>query len=100
MSTRPVGTRASRTCSPRSTCAARTMTASGWVRIMSTASSADSFAPGLFAGHRVLVVGGTSGIGAGIGRAFATLGGEVQVTGAARGEVDASDLPGAVLDVA
>jgi NAD(P)-dependent dehydrogenase (short-subunit alcohol dehydrogenase family) len=68
--------------------------------IMSTASSADSFAPDLYAGRRVLVVGGTSGIGAGIGRAFATLGGEVQVTGATRQEVDAADLPGAVLDVA
>ena len=38
---------------------------------MSTSSSADSFAPGLFAGRRVLVVGGTSGIGAGIATAFA-----------------------------
>ncbi|MGD9510352.1 MAG: SDR family NAD(P)-dependent oxidoreductase [Geminicoccaceae bacterium] len=67
---------------------------------MSTASSADSFAPSLFAGRRVLVVGGTSGIGAGIGAAFAALGGEVLVTGATQPEVDAAALPGAVLDVA
>lgn len=67
---------------------------------MSTVSSADSFAPGLFAGRRVLVVGGTSGIGAGIGAAVAALGGEVQVTGATRQEVDAAPLPGEVLDVA
>lgn len=67
---------------------------------MSTASSADSFAPDLFAGRRVVVVGGTSGIGAGIAAAFAALGGEVQVTGATLPEVDAAAFPGVVLDVA
>ena len=66
---------------------------------MSTVSSADSFAPSLFAGRRVLVVGGTSGIGAGIGRAFAALGGAVLVTGATSSEVDGATLPGEVLDV-
>ena len=66
---------------------------------MSTVSSADSFAPNLFAGRRVLVVGGTSGIGAGIGRAFAALGGAVLVTGATSSEVDGATLPGEVLDV-
>ena len=66
---------------------------------MSTSSSADSFAPGLFAGRRVVVVGGTSGIGAGIGRAFAALGGEVLVTGATSGEVAAATLPAMILNV-
>lgn len=66
---------------------------------MSTSSSADSFAPGLFAGRSVLVVGGTSGIGAGIGRAFAALGSEVLVTGATAAEAEAAILPAVVLDV-
>ena len=66
---------------------------------MSTASSADSFAPGLFAGRRVVVVGGTGGIGAGIATAFAALGGEVLVTGATPGEVAAATLPAMVLNV-
>ena len=66
---------------------------------MSTSSSADSFAPGLFTGRRIVVVGGTSGIGAGIGRAFAALGGEVLVTGATSGEVAAATLPAMVLNV-
>ena len=67
---------------------------------MSTSSSADAFAPGLFAGRRVLVVGGTSGIGAGIGAAFAALGAQVRVTGATPPEVAASALPAELLDVA
>ena len=67
--------------------------------IMSTSSSADSFAPGLFAGRRVLVVGGTSGIGAGIAAAFAALGGEVLVTGATRRRSTQRTRPAAVLDV-
>jgi len=67
---------------------------------MSTASSADSFAPGLFAGRRVVVVGGTGGIGAGIAAAFAALGGEVLVTGAADAELEAAILPVMLLDVA
>ena len=66
---------------------------------MSTSSSADSFAPGLFTGRRIAVVGGTSGIGAGIARAFAALGGEVLVTGATSGEVAAATLPAMVLNV-
>ena len=66
---------------------------------MSTSSSADSFAPGLFTGRRIVVVGGTSGIGTGIGRAFAALGGEVLVTGATPGEVAAATLPAMVLNV-
>ena len=66
---------------------------------MSTSSSAEAFAPDLFAGHRVLVVGGTSGIGAGIATAFAALRAEVRVTGATPPEVAASALPADVLDV-
>ena len=66
---------------------------------MSTSSSADSFAPGLFAGRRVLVVGGTSGIGASIAGAFAALGAEVLATGATPGEVAAAEGPAALLDV-
>jgi NADPH:quinone reductase-like Zn-dependent oxidoreductase len=44
---------------------------------MSTSSSADALAalrPDLFAGQRVLVTGGTSGIGAAVARGFARLG--------------------------
>ena len=66
---------------------------------MSTSSSADSFAPGLFAGRRVLVVGGTSGIGAGIAAAFAALGAEMLVTGATAAEVERATGPATVLDV-
>jgi NAD(P)-dependent dehydrogenase (short-subunit alcohol dehydrogenase family) len=43
-----------------------------------------------FRGHRVLVVGGTSGIGAGIGSAFAAQGAQVTVTGATEAEVAAA----------
>ena len=67
---------------------------------MSTSSSAEAFAPDLFAGRRLLVVGGTSGIGAGIAAAFAALGAAVRVTGATPPEVAASALPADVLDVA
>ncbi len=66
---------------------------------MSTSSSADSFAPGLFASRRVLVVGGTSGIGAGIAAGFAALGAELLVTGATPAEAAAAERPAAVLDV-
>ncbi|MFL5332382.1 MAG: SDR family NAD(P)-dependent oxidoreductase [Geminicoccaceae bacterium] len=66
---------------------------------MSTSSSADSYAPGLFAGRRILVVGGTSGIGDGIAAAFAALGGEVLVTGATAAEAAASGHPAVALDV-
>jgi NAD(P)-dependent dehydrogenase (short-subunit alcohol dehydrogenase family) len=40
--------------------------------------------------RRVLVIGGTSGIGAGIGAAFARRGAQVTVTGATQAEVDAA----------
>ena len=66
---------------------------------MSTSSSADSFAPGLFAGRSVLVVGGTSGIGAGIAAAFSALGAETLVTGATPAEVERATGPATVLDV-
>lgn len=66
---------------------------------MSTSSSADSFAPGLFTNKRVLVVGGTSGIGAGIAAAFAALGGDVLVTGATMAEAEAAAHPATALDV-
>lgn len=47
-----------------------------------------SYAPGLFDGRQVLVVGGTSGIGAGIAAAFAQAGAQVKVTGATAADVD------------
>ena len=88
------GTAASRTCSPRSTCAAGTTPRSGWGRTMSTSSSADAvartFAPDLFAGAQVLVTGGTSGIGAAVARAFLRSGAEVTATGASEPELDAA----------
>lgn len=59
-----------------------------------------------FAGRQVLVVGGTSGIGAGIAAAFLRLGAKVRVTGAAQQDVQAAgqdpEIAGAdpaVLDV-
>jgi NAD(P)-dependent dehydrogenase (short-subunit alcohol dehydrogenase family) len=57
---------------------------------MSISSSADPF--DCFRGARVLVTGGTSGIGLAIGRAFATCGAMVTVTGATKAEVDACPL--------
>lgn len=48
--------------------------------------SATTFCLDLFAGKVVLVVGGTTGIGAGIAGAFAGLGAVVTVTGATAGE--------------
>ncbi|MGI8896361.1 MAG: SDR family NAD(P)-dependent oxidoreductase [Casimicrobiaceae bacterium] len=44
----------------------------------------ETFRPDLFTGQVVLVVGGTTGIGAAIARAFAALGAVVTVTGATR----------------
>ena len=63
-----------------------------------------TFSPDLFADRDVLVVGATSGIGAGIAAAFADHGARVLVTGATAAEVDgcAADRRGgevAVLDV-
>lgn len=55
-----------------------------------------------FSGSRVLVVGGTSGIGAGIAAAFLTEGAEVSVTGATEAEAAAAAETGVrslVLDV-
>ena len=55
---------------------------------------AQTFRSDLLAGHVALVVGGTSGIGAAIGNALATVGAVVTVTGATRTEVDAArDTP-------
>jgi NAD(P)-dependent dehydrogenase (short-subunit alcohol dehydrogenase family) len=61
-----------------------------------------SFASDAFAGRQVLVVGGTSGIGAGIAKGFAGHGAAVQVTGATPAEVDrarAGGLVASALDV-
>ena len=59
-----------------------------------------SFAKDAFSGCHVLVIGGTSGIGAGIARAFAEHGAVVQVTGATAAEAaQATGLDATVLDV-
>ena len=59
-----------------------------------------SFAKDAFAERQVLVVGGTSGIGAGIARAFAAHGATVRVTGATAAEVaQAGGLDASLLDV-
>jgi NAD(P)-dependent dehydrogenase (short-subunit alcohol dehydrogenase family) len=59
---------------------------------MSSSSSADlawASAPGWFAGCRVLVTGGTSGIGAAVARAVARAGADVTATGVAAAELGA-----------
>ena len=55
------------------------------------------FDPLLFAGRQVLVVGGTSGIGAGIAAGFVKHGAQVRVTGATEADVAAAqqEAPGA-----
>jgi NAD(P)-dependent dehydrogenase (short-subunit alcohol dehydrogenase family) len=59
------------------------------------------WARGWYAGKRVLVTGGTSGIGAAVSRAFALAGARVTATGVAQGEIDAlagdADFAGATL---
>ena len=63
-------------------------------------TTSTGFTPDAFAGRHVLVVGGTSGIGAGIARGFAAHGATVQVTGATAGEVErAEGLVAQPLDV-
>jgi NAD(P)-dependent dehydrogenase (short-subunit alcohol dehydrogenase family) len=49
-----------------------------------------TFSPDLFSGRRVLVLGGTSGIGLGAARAFRHLGAEVLATGASEAERNAA----------
>jgi NAD(P)-dependent dehydrogenase (short-subunit alcohol dehydrogenase family) len=66
---------------------------------MSTAHSGSGFRPDLFSGRTVLVVGGTSGIGAGIGDAFAAHGAQVIATGATDAEIDAARAAGKALDL-
>ncbi|MDF2798257.1 MAG: 3-oxoacyl-(acyl-carrier-protein) reductase [Devosia sp.] len=72
---------------------------------MSTSSSAEAvsydWARSWYAGKRVLVTGGTSGIGAAVARAFALSGAHVTATGVAQREIDAlagdADFAGAEL---
>jgi len=61
--------------------------------------TASTFRGDLYAGKSVLVVGGTSGIGAGIADAFAALGAAVIVTGASQQECSASSHRAIAADV-
>lgn len=55
----------------------------------------NTYAPNLYAGHQILVVGGTSGIGAGIAAAFRSAGAAVHVTGATAADLQvAGEDPG------
>jgi NAD(P)-dependent dehydrogenase (short-subunit alcohol dehydrogenase family) len=63
-------------------------------------NSGSGFDSGLYAGRQVLVVGGSSGIGAGIAAAFAAHGASVRVTGATAGEVERFMAAGAADDAA
>jgi NAD(P)-dependent dehydrogenase (short-subunit alcohol dehydrogenase family) len=56
----------------------------------------DAFAANLFEGQQVLVVGGTSGIGAGIAAAFLRRGARVMATGATEGDIGAARDDGAL----
>jgi NAD(P)-dependent dehydrogenase (short-subunit alcohol dehydrogenase family) len=58
-----------------------------------------TFRDDLYADKSVLVVGGTSGIGAGIADAFAALGAQVSVTGATQQECDGSSHRAIAADV-
>ena len=55
---------------------------------MSDQHAAGTYAPALFDGREVLVVGGTSGIGAGIAAGFRAAGASVTVTGATAADVE------------
>ena len=55
---------------------------------MASMKPTTTFARGLFSGRQVLVVGGTSGIGAGIAAAFLWHGASVTITGASAADVD------------
>lgn len=55
------------------------------------AALADAFRPGLFAGRRAIVTGGTSGIGLGTAQFLASLGARVTAVGLAAADAPASD---------
>jgi NAD(P)-dependent dehydrogenase (short-subunit alcohol dehydrogenase family) len=63
--------------------------------------NSQTFDATLFAGRQVLVVGGTSGIGAGVAQAFAQHGARVRVTGATAQDVQQAEcaMDASVLDV-
>jgi NAD(P)-dependent dehydrogenase (short-subunit alcohol dehydrogenase family) len=66
---------------------------------MTPAGNDSGFRNDLFAGRRVLVVGATSGIGAGIAAAFAAHGAHVVATGATETEVAAAQEAQTALDL-
>src|SRR3546814_2354866 len=90
-----------RTSSRRSTCAGSTTIRLGWERIMLTSSSAKSveWARDWLEGGRVLVTGGTGGIGGAIAECFQDAGASVHATGATEAECEnarAADLSGSI----